>query len=243
MRCQTRRIWCQTPGAFGVRPRVVSDPRPDPTALPAPLRGVPTGTRRRVSIDRVSDAELVRRAREGDSSAFGELVRRHQSAAYRAARAVLGSHQDAEDAAQDAALQAYRRLHTFRGEASFKTWLLTITWHEAINRRRSVTRLLRRLVQAGRAPEPEQTGFEPAAATPTPEDAAAAEELRRAIRDAIRALPAKFRDTLLLAQSGTCSYDDIAAIVGAPLGTVKWRVSEARRLVRLRLRERGFIDV
>ena len=51
----------------------------------------------------------------------------------------LGSPTDAEDAAQDAFLLAYRRLDSFRGDASFKTWLLTITWHQAINRRRSVT--------------------------------------------------------------------------------------------------------
>jgi DNA-directed RNA polymerase specialized sigma24 family protein len=47
----------------------------------------------------------------------------------------------------------------------------------------------------------------------------------------------------LLAQSGACSYDEIAAILGVPVGTVKWRVSEARRLVRLRLRELGHVDV
>ena len=194
-----------------------------------------------MSIDRVTDAELVQRARGGDASAFGELVRRHQLAVYRAARAVLGSHHDAEDAAQDAVVQAHRHLDTFRGEASFKTWLLTITWHEAINRRRSVTRLLRHMVHGPDAADAEPQSVRSAA--PTPEASAAGEQLRRAIRDAIRALPAKFRDTLLLAQSGTCSYDEIAAIVGVPTGTVKWRVSEARRLVRQRLRELGHADV
>ena len=79
----------------------------------------------------VTDVELVARARQGDPAAFGELVERHRAAVYRAALAALRSPADAEDAAQDAFLLAYRRLDSFRGDASFKTWLLTITWHQA----------------------------------------------------------------------------------------------------------------
>ena len=88
----------------------------------------------------MTDAELVERARQGEPAAFGELVERHRSAVYRAALAALGSPADAEDAAQEAFLTAYRRLSSFRAEASFKTWLLTIAWHQAINQRRGLTR-------------------------------------------------------------------------------------------------------
>src|SRR6267142_580477 len=94
----------------------------------------------------VTDADLVVRARQGDPAAFGELIDRHRSAVYRAALAALGSHTDAEDAAQDAFLMAFRRLDSFRGDASFKTWLLTIAWHQAINRRRSLSRVWRRMI-------------------------------------------------------------------------------------------------
>jgi RNA polymerase sigma-70 factor (ECF subfamily) len=190
-----------------------------------------------VSTVRVTDGELVARARQGDPAAFGELVDRHRSAVYRAARAALGSHADAEDAAQDAFLAAYRRLESFRGDASFKTWLLTIAWHQAINRRRSVTRMLRRMVEPRVNEEGEPMIAQVAATGPTPEQSAAEHETRRAVRAAITALPAKFRDALLLAQSGDHSYGEIAAMLGAPLGTIKWRVSEARRIVKQRLRE------
>ena len=91
---------------------------PDPPDLPyrtcptCPTRPTcptcPTGNRPRVSINRVNDADLVQRARQGDPAAFGELVNRHRSAVYRAAVAALGSHTDAEDAAQDAFLAAYQ---------------------------------------------------------------------------------------------------------------------------------------
>jgi RNA polymerase sigma-70 factor (ECF subfamily) len=191
----------------------------------------------------VSDADLVQRARQGDPAAFGELVNRHRSAVYRAAAAALGSHADAEDAAQDAFLAAFRRLDTFRGDSSFKTWLLTITWHQAINRRRMVTRLWRLIVQPGADAETESPFERVASAGPTPEEAVVDNEFRDAIRQAIRALPPKLRDALLLAQAGEYTYEEIGAMLNAPVGTIKWRVSEARRSVRKQLRERGYEDV
>src|SRR5262249_54559671 len=112
---------------------------PEPANL-RPRIVVPTALLTSVSIVCVTDAELVERARRGDRAAFGELVDRHRSAVYRAARAALGSAADADDAAQEAFLSAYRRLSSFRGDASFKTWLLTIAWHHAINHRRSARR-------------------------------------------------------------------------------------------------------
>jgi RNA polymerase sigma-70 factor, ECF subfamily len=194
-----------------------------------------------VSSVRVSDADLVVRARQGDTAAFGELVDRHRSAVYRAAIAALGSAADAEDVAQDAFFTAFRRLESFRGEASFKTWLLTITWHHAINRRRTVLRLLRNLVQ----PRHDEDAGSPldavAAAQPSPEQAAAQAQLTRGIRAAIRALPPKLRDALLLAQAGEYTYEEIGAMLAVPIGTIKWRVSEARRRVKARLRERGHV--
>ena len=196
-----------------------------------------------MSTVRVSDADLVTRARQGDPAAFGELVDRHRAAVYRAALAALGSPADAEDAAQDAFLLAYRRLDSFRGDASFKTWLLTITWHQAINRRRSLASVWRRMVTPKTEDEAEAIMAGAPAGGPSPEQAAADQQLRRAIRGAIRALSPKLRDALLLAQAGDYSYEEIGAMLGAPLGTIKWRVSEARRVVKQTLRERGHGDV
>jgi RNA polymerase sigma-70 factor, ECF subfamily len=187
----------------------------------------------------VTDADLVTRARQGDPAAFGELVDRHRSAVYRAALAALGSHAEAEDAAQDAFLLAFRRLNSFRGDASFKTWLLTIAWHQAINRRRSLIRVWRRMVEPKGGEETEAI-VSIAASGPTPEQAVADAQLQRAIGAAIRRLPPALRDALLLAQSGDHSYEEIGAMLRAPVGTIKWRVSEARRRVRRALHDRGF---
>jgi len=162
--------------------------------------------------------------------------------------AALGSRADAEDVAQEAFLVAYRRLDSFRGEASFKTWLLTITWHQAINRRRSLTRFWRRLVEPRVASLHENADVrspldEVVSQGPSPEQAAADNQLRRDVRVAIRALSPKLRDALLLAQARTYSYGEIGAMLRVPIGTVKWRVSEARKVIRRRLDERGYSDV
>jgi RNA polymerase sigma-70 factor, ECF subfamily len=190
----------------------------------------------------VDDADLVARARRGDQAAFGELVDRHRMAVYRATLAILRSHADAEDAAQDAFVNAYRHLDRFRGDSSFKTWLLTIAWREAINRRRSLTSLWRHRLD--RRDEGEHDPLVDAvAADRDPEQRLTGDQLQRHIRTAIAALTPKLRDVLLLAQSGDYTYEEIGAIVGAPVGTIKWRVSEARRVVREHLRRRGYADV
>ena len=191
----------------------------------------------------VDDADLVDRARKGDPDAFGRLVDRHRGAVYRAALAVLRSHADAEDAAQDAFVAAYQHLHRFRGDSAFRTWLLSIAWHEAINRRRSLTALWRRIVDRPKPNEVDDLMTSTPSTDRTPEQLADDRDLRRQIRGAIDALTPKLRDTLLLAQSGDYSYEEIGAIVGAPVGTIKWRVSEARRVVRQQLRQRGYADV
>ena len=188
----------------------------------------------------MTDDDLVARAREGDTAAFGELVVRHQAAVYRAALAATGSTADADDVAQEAFLLAYRRLKSFRGAASFKTWLLTIAWNQALNRRRAATRWWQRIVPVGDADTRavSASGFSPPPPA-TPEELAAGGQLRSGIRQAITALPPKLRDALLLAQSGEYSYDEMGAMLGAPAGTIKWRVSEARRAVRALLRMHG----
>jgi RNA polymerase sigma-70 factor (ECF subfamily) len=197
-----------------------------------------------VSICCVTDAELVERARQGDTDAFGELVDRHRAGVHRAALAALGSPAEAEDAAQDAFLTAYLRLASFRGEASFRTWLLTIAWHQAINRRRKLTRWWRFSPRPKPdAPLEHDEEIEIAGSDRSPEDMLGDVRLRQDIERAIDELPPKLRDCLLLAASGDYKYEEIAAMLKAPLGTIKWRISEARRVVKARLLARGYTNV
>jgi RNA polymerase sigma-70 factor (ECF subfamily) len=187
------------------------------------------------------DVLLVRLAQAGDTQAFGELVERNRRAVYRAIYAVLGSATDADDVAQEAFVTAYRKLSSFRGEASFKTWMLSIAWRKAIDRRKSITKWLR--LSAPRETFGEESTDiveRVASGDQTHEERMAADELQRTLKRLITTLPRKLRDVLLLAASGEHSYEEIATALAIPVGTVKWRVSEARRVLKEKLAALGY---
>ena len=185
----------------------------------------------------MTDTELVDQARRGDQAAFGELVDRHRDVVLRTALASLGSREDAEEVAQDAFVAAYRGLAGFRAEASFRTWVTTIAWRRALTRRGGLAHRLRRLTGSAGNPWPE-----PAATNPSVEQSLAGAETASAVRRLIASLPPKLRDALLVAVTGELPYRDAAAVLGVPVGTLKWRVTEARRLLRDKMRARGLID-
>ena len=191
-----------------------------------------------MSTSGVSDSELVERARRGDHAAFGILVDRHRTSAFRAALAALGSPDDAEEVTQEGLVAAFRHLAGFREQASFKTWLLAIVWRKAITRRRSVRALLHRMV----AP-PEDTEWQIPDAGRGQERALIDAELAGHVRRMIAGLSPKLRDVLLLTTAREQTYEEIAAVLGIPLGTVKWRVAEARRQLKVRLAAIGYGDV
>lgn len=192
------------------------------------------------------DLALVRRAQSGDVEAFGELVERHRRAVFRAALAAVRSPADADEVAQDAFVTAFQKLDGFRGEASFKTWLLAITWRKGIDRRKSVTKWMQRLVSPGRAGD-EGEEWDPMERLPaggqTQEEDAMTSDLQRRLKPLIAGLPRKLRDALLLAGSGDHSYPEIAQMLGIPLGTLKWRVCEARKVLRRKMAVMGYDDV
>lgn len=177
---------------------------------------------------------LVDAARSGDRDAFGALVAMNERAILRAALAALDDRADAEDAAQDACLMAWRKLPGFRGDATFRTWLLAIVWRKALDRRRR-RKLWWNRAAAGTPERLAEVLDRLAASEADPERTAVSRDLMTRASAEIRALSPKLRDVLLLATSGEHSYAEIAAMLKIPLGTVKWRVSEARRLLGLRL--------
>jgi RNA polymerase sigma-70 factor (ECF subfamily) len=196
-----------------------------------------TGTEPDADVDLV----LVRLAQAGDAEAFGRLVERNRHAVHRAVAAALGSAADADDVAQEAFVTAYRKLAGYRGESSFRTWLLSIAWRKALDRRRSLARWMRLTI----SPDPIAEGSTDMlerlpSPQPSIDDRLAGNELHRQVTRLIRALPRKLRDALLLAVPGTFTYDEIGRMLGVPVGTVKWRVSEARRLLKEKLVAMGY---
>jgi RNA polymerase sigma-70 factor, ECF subfamily len=184
----------------------------------------------------VSDLDLVRRAQDGDAEAFGELVERNRRAVFRAVLAALGSAAEADDVAQDAFVMAYRKLESFRGDAAFRTWVLAIAWRKALDRRKSMARWLRLTMVPSEAEAGATNWIEQMPGdTPSQEEQLAASQLQETAKRLIRTLPRKLRDALLLAGSGDYTYEQISQILGVPVGTVKWRVSEARRVLKQKM--------
>ncbi len=180
--------------------------------------------------------QLVDAARQGSREAFDDLIALHQRVVFRTAMAALRAREDAEDAAQDALVLAWRKIAAFRGDSTFRTWLLTIVWRKALDKRRQRQGWWSRLRPAAATAEEIERPIEAMAATgPDPERAVVSQDLARHVRRAIAGLSPRLRDTLLLAAGGEHSYDEIAALLGVPVGTVKWRVAQARHLVNERV--------
>jgi RNA polymerase sigma-70 factor, ECF subfamily len=204
-----------------------------------------TSTNHRVSAGETAvptDLELVHRAQAGDTDAFGVLVDRNRRAVFRAALAAVRSPEEADEVAQDTFVTAFRKLGHFRGEAAFRTWLLAIAWRKAIDRRKGITRWLRRLAPAPQMDEGQEWDVAERlpAADRSQEDILITADLQRRVRTLIATLPPKLRDALLLAGSGDYSYEHIAAMLKIPVGTLKWRVSEARRVLKQKLAAAGY---
>jgi RNA polymerase sigma-70 factor, ECF subfamily len=176
----------------------------------------------------MDDGELVEQVRAGDHAAFGELVERHRGAVYRAAFAALGNDADAEDIAQEALVLAYRHLDQFRGDASVRTWMVSIAWRLALSRRRRLWWRGNRMV----ASETELHALRDV--TPSPEARVQSAQFIEAVQVQIRRLPPKLRDALLLTAAGDLTQDEIAAALHIPASTFRGRVRDAR----LRLKER-----
>ena len=191
----------------------------------------------------VSDLDLVRRAQAGDVEAFGELVERNRRAVFRAALAAVRSPAEADDVAQEAFVTAFRKLGSFRGESQFRTWLLSITWRKAIDRRKSMSRWLRASSSTPLNDAGEEM-FDAMERMPSTdrsqEDTLVDDELQRNVTRLIGTLPKKLRDALLLAGTGEHTYEQISGMLGVPLGTIKWRVSEARRVLKRKLTALGY---
>jgi RNA polymerase sigma-70 factor, ECF subfamily len=183
----------------------------------------------------LSDEEIVRRVRAGDTGLFEILMRRHNQRLYRAARAIVRDDAEAEDVTQEAWVRAYTHLEQFAGRAAVSTWLTRIAVHEAIGRVRRRGRLVP--LDADTAGEETMT---PGPSTDVAERAAA-RELGRILEAAIDALPAPFRTVLVLRTVEEMSTADTAAVLDLPEETVKTRLHRARARLRGEL-ERSLDD-
>ena len=182
--------------------------------------------KRAAELDVLSDSELAGRAQQGETSAYGVLVQRYKKRIYAVAYRMVHSHEDADDVAQEAFVRAFQALDSFDTNRAFYTWLCRIAMNLAIN----VTDKQRRRATDSLDERQETVGFEPAGNNDT---AAETErrELRTAVDDAVKALPAGMKEVFILRMFEDMSYEDISETLGIPRGTVMSRLARARERV------------
>ncbi len=213
----------RNPGAVGGQSMV---PGTDQAAVVPP--GAP------VSAD-AGDLSLVRRVQAGDRSAYDLLVLKYQHKVVKLVMRYTRNPADAEDIAQEAFIKAYRALPQFRGDSAFYTWLYRIAINTAKNA----------LVARGRNPVSLHIDAHDDEDGPdllsrlrdpdTPEGLALTDEIRETVNAAIDALPEDLRTAIVLRELEGLSYEEIAAAMECPIGTVRSRIFRARESIDKRL--------
>ncbi len=194
------------------------------------------GTGWPMAVD-ASDLSLVQRVQRGERGAYDLLVLKYQHKVVKLVMRYLRNPADAEDVAQEAFVKAYRALPQFRGDSAFYTWLYRIAINTAKNalaarERNPVSYELDQQRgedgpdMVGRLKDPE-----------TPEGLALTEEIRDTVNRAIEELPEDLRTAIVLRELEGMSYEEIAASMDCPVGTVRSRIFRAREAIDRRLRE------
>ena len=186
--------------------------------------------RRLTSSNRVNDdAQLVEATLAGNTSAFGQLVERYQDRLYNTVTRFLGSSEDARDVVQDAFVQAFVKLESFRGASTFYTWLYRIAFNLAM----SFARKKRSSLSLDQARD--EFGSEPMDAQGGPDASVLQNERANLVHTALGTLGDEYRQVIVLRELEGCAYEQIAEILDLPVGTVRSRLFRARLQLRDRL--------
>ncbi len=172
------------------------------------------------------DKQLIDEVLTGKTESFGVLVRKYQDRLYNTLVHVTGSCHEAEEVVQDAMLQAFSKLSSFRGHSSFYTWLYRIAFNLSVSRQRK----LRPRVSLNEIQE--STGVDPADLTELPEQAMERDERATLVHAALSSLSEEYRAILVLREMEDCDYETIATMLSVPIGTVRSRLHRARTMLR-----------
>jgi RNA polymerase sigma-70 factor, ECF subfamily len=181
------------------------------------------------------DQELVRRVQRGENAAFDALVRKYQHRIVALIGRYIADWSECQDVAQEAFIRAYRALPNFRGDSQFYTWLHRIAVNTAKNH----------LVAQNRRPPTDDVDAADAEQydtgtrlreTATPEHELLRQEIELTVMRAVEALPEELRMAINLREVDGLSYEEIAARMDCPIGTVRSRIFRAREAIDTQLR-------
>lgn len=186
----------------------------------------------------MTEQELVDLAKAGDQGAFEQLVRANEKRVYNLALRMVGSPEDALDLSQEAFLNAWKGLASFKGDSSFSTWLYRLTSNACLDFLRARQRRQKVLgspvsLDDDEAPSP------PAPDSAGPEAQLERRERQRALSRALDALPPHHRQILVLRELSGLSYQELSDTLELDLGTVKSRLTRARLALKKFLQEDG----
>lgn len=184
-----------------------------------------------------SDLSLVRRVQRGDKGAFDALVLKYQHKVVKLVMRYVRSPAEAEDIAQEAFIKAYRALPQFRGDSAFYTWLYRIAINTAKNAVVSRDRSPIDFDLDLQNPDESYDMHGRLKDSETPDALAMTDEIRATVNSAIDALPEDLRTAIVLRELEGLSYEEIAATMDCPVGTVRSRIFRAREAIDRRLRE------
>jgi len=187
-------------------------------------------------LKEASDEELVKAYLEGNQAAFEELVVRYQPVVMNMTYRLLGNRADAYDVCQEVFILLIRKLHSFRGESKFSTWLYRVSLNTCYDH----ARRSRRHLSLSESPDddlPEMEERLPDEGADSPEAAMEREEIRARVQEAISLLPFKFREVIFLHDISGYDYNQVAEILNINLGTVKSRLNRARNRLARELRD------
>jgi RNA polymerase sigma-70 factor (ECF subfamily) len=186
--------------------------------------------------DREVDQQLVERAQRGDKSAFELLVVKYQRKLIRLLSRFIRDPTEVEDVAQEAFIKAYRALPSFRGDSAFYTWLYRIGINTAKN---YLVAMGRRAPTVSEIESADSEGSEESGQVPdynTPENELMSRQIAETVNRAVEDLPEELRTAITLRELEGLSYEDIAAIMNCPIGTVRSRIFRAREAIAEKLR-------
>jgi RNA polymerase sigma-70 factor (ECF subfamily) len=174
---------------------------------------------------------LIEQVLAGKTESFADLVGKYQDRLYNTLVHVTGSTHEAEEVTQDAMLQAYTKLATFRGASSFYTWLYRIAFNLSVSRRRKARpRLSLNELQV-------TAGIDPTDETEGPDDAAERSERAEHLLAAMDRIGEEHRVVLVLREMEDCDYETISQMLEIPVGTVRSRLHRARTQLRNQLKQ------
>ena len=187
-----------------------------------------------------SDRELVAIAIEGFDGSFEELVRRYQRPIAAYVYRMVGNYESALDLTQEIFIKVYNSLSRYRAEFKFSTWIYKIAHNASVDHlRRNSTR--EQSLVAG--PDGDTFDLPIESAHLTPEQESERKERRGEIESVVRALPANYRELIILRHSQDLSYEEIVEVTGLPLGTVKNRLFRAREMMRQQFVDKGITGI